>query len=167
MTTYSLWIKPDKKAAAVLQNKVNQLAEKHQSFKFAPHLTLLSCIKDNKNSFLKKTGRLAKKIKPFWVKTQEITVSTTFFQCIFIKIKPTPKLLNANLKAKQVFKQKNTFFMPHISLLYSNISMERRYKISKTIKLPKLKFKVKTINAINNGSVPGDWQILKTFLLKT
>lgn len=104
-------------------------------------MTLFGPIPEDKEEVIRKTKAIAKRIVPFKLTLGEVDYSSTYFQCVFVRVKTSLSLLEARMNLQKTFKI-DTFFMPHISLYYGNIEPEVREKIAKAIKLSKLSFKV-------------------------
>jgi 2'-5' RNA ligase len=158
---YSLWIIPSSSLKKSLDEIILKLAEKYKSPKFEAHMTLLGDIDSDEETIIQKTKRFASKIKTFPLELGEISFSTTYFQSVFVRVKSTAKLLDANLKAKRIFRMDNNVFMPHISLLYGNHGMILREKIVSEIELSKTKdFKADNIIIVPSTNNPNEWKHL-------
>lgn len=157
MTNYSLWIVLPEEVKKVLNSLIAELVEKYESVIFEPHITLLDDIKcESEKIATLKAKKLALRIKKLNLEFGETSFSTTYFQNVFVRIKSTADLMAANLEAKKEFGSENKFFMPHISLLYGDHSMAIREKITREIKLPKMKFISTKIAVISSDMRPSE-----------
>ncbi|MBI2334274.1 2'-5' RNA ligase family protein [Candidatus Daviesbacteria bacterium] len=162
---YTLWIVPNPQIKSILEKIILDLSQEYGGPYFEPHMTLLGDIEVSEKEILEGTQKLASSIKPFALTLGEISFSTTFFQNVFVRVKSNAKLMDANLKAKQVFKMDNNLFMPHISLLYGDHDMSTREKIASNIELsPDLSFRAEKISVVTSSSRnPRDWQHVVQF----
>lgn len=164
---YSLWIVPPPDLKKYLDEIILKLSEKYKSPEFETHMTLLGPINSDKKTMLQKAKKFASETKIFSLEIGEISFSTTYFQSVFIKVKSSAELLEANLKAKKIFQMDNNVFMPHISLIYGNHEMKLREQIASEIELPKNKhFQAENIIVIPCAKNPNDWKHLAKFPLK-
>lgn len=158
---YALLIIPPPEIKIILEKIILQLSDKYKGPKFETHLTLLGRIDSDEKTIIEKTKELAQQIKPFFLTLGEISFSNTYFQSVFVRIKSTAELMDANLKAKEKFHMDYCIFMPHISLLYGNHSMKLREKITSEIELPQnLYFTVDKIIVTPDTNNPADWKHL-------
>lgn len=155
---YSLWIIPPSDLKRIIDEIILKLSKEYKSPKFEAHTTLLDGINSDEKTIIKGTKALASELKTFPLQLGEISFSTTYFQSVFVRVKSTDELLEANLKAKKIFQMDNKVFMPHISLLYGNHQMKLREKIASEIELPKYKyFKAEKIIVVPSTQNPAEW----------
>lgn len=161
MNLFSIWIVPSSDIKKQLSEIVGDLSVKYQAPNFEPHMTLLGDVSLDKETMLQKSHLLVSQLKPFSASLGEISFSTTYFQSVFVHIKSNAALMNANLKAKEVFQVPNTIFMPHMSLLYGDHPMEEREKIASQITiLGNLSFNVEKIIVVPSTKDPSEWKYL-------
>ena len=158
---YSLWIIPFLEVKQILQQTISDLSVKYQTPNFEPHMTLIGDVPGDEKTIIEKAEILVSKIKPFPLTLGEISFSTTYFQSVFVRVKSTAELMNANLKAKEIYHVDNNVFMPHISLIYGDHSMEEAEKIASALTITNnLSFKAEKIVVIPSTQNPDDWQHL-------
>lgn len=161
MAKYTLWIVPQDPVKYLLQKVILDLSKKYKTPNFEPHMTLLGDIEVSEEEILAGTKKLAAGLKPFSLALGEVSFSATYFQSVFVRVKSSAKLMQANLLAKQIFNLPNNLFMPHISLMYGVDNMETREKIASEIKLPEnLSFEADKIIVIPTTKDPKDWHHL-------
>ncbi|HJX59385.1 MAG TPA: 2'-5' RNA ligase family protein [Patescibacteria group bacterium] len=156
---YSLWITPNGEAKATLDSSVKDLSAKFHGPTFEPHMTLLGPIYGEIDEIVAKAGLLAKQIKPFQVSLGQIDFSTTYFQCVFVRVQTGTSLLTARSFAQKTFND-TTVFMPHISLYYGNDDIGQRKNIAKSINLPRLEFLADKIIVTPATQNPQEWEHL-------
>ncbi len=162
LNLYSLWIIPSHDTKKRLKKVIIDLSKKYDGPVFEPHMTLLGNINSEELECIKKTKVLASQIKPFTVSFSEISFSTTYFQSVFLRIKSSAELMEANLKAKKTYNFKNDVFMPHISLVYADVDMKTRERISNQIKFPNLEFLALELAIVKADSLdPKTWDIVE------
>lgn len=165
MINYSLDFLLSREVKEIINLVIKKLAEKYAGVIFEPHITLLGGFLCDEKEVVGKTKKMASKIKKLNLEFGEISFSTTYFQNVFVRVMSTADLMNANLEAKQEFGVENKFFMPHISLLYGDHSMEIRAKIAKEVVLPVLKFQASKITVVSGEKDPTTWKYWGEFEL--
>lgn len=164
---YSIWLIPDNKTRAILSQVIEEIAGKYKTPVFEPHATLLGSIEEKEKVVIEKTKKLALKTQRFPVIFGKVEFSTTYFQCVFVRINTNAPLMNLHVQAQKLFGgRKDYVFMPHISLVYGNFSIPEREKITGEITLPQLSFIAKTLRIIPNLPNPKDWQPLAEINLR-
>ena len=98
---------------------------------FEPHITLLGGIQGrSKEDVLALTEELASSstIAPFQITFDRVACGDIFHQCLFILCEKTEALLAANAAARRAFNVDASApdYMPHLSLLYSDIDISTR-----------------------------------------
>jgi len=137
-TYYSLWLIPSSPVYEYLTNYIADLAEKYQTASFEPHLTplIIGFSEFSQEELIAKTQELADKIGAIPLELGPVSMSNTFYQSVFVRVKASAVLMEAHLTAKEIFEIKDEhFFMPHMSLLYADFFMKQREEIMKEIKL--------------------------------
>ena len=136
---YSIWILSEGKAQETLAGVIHRLAKKYQGPIFEPHLTLLSPIPEKKEVVIEKAVEIAKSFSPYKLTTTSIDYGTTYFQCVFVRVKATKPLIETAMLTQKLFGI-NKLFIPHITLFYGNVDLETRKKNCEGNKLIKFKF---------------------------
>jgi 2'-5' RNA ligase len=156
---YSLWILPDAKTQEVLQRIVEKLAAEFGGPTFETHLTLVSNIHESRDIIREKTKEIAISLKPFPLELERVEFSSTYFQNVFVRANATAALMNAFATARTTFGiDARQVFMPHISLLYGNHSMETREKAMQSIQFPKISFMANTLCITPSVPDPAGWE---------
>ncbi|AKM79211.1 MAG: 2 3 cyclic phosphodiesterase [Candidatus Beckwithbacteria bacterium GW2011_GWB1_47_15] len=157
---YSVWIVP-RELSRPLKATIDRLAEEYKSPKFEPHLTLLSQVEGEKEEMIDKAKKLAAELSPFDLSLGEVAMSTTYYQCVFVRVRPTAKLIEANLKAKEIFKLENDVFMPHISLAYGDFAPQTREEMMGKVILPQERdFRAEVLTMVPVTEDPAGWEHL-------
>lgn len=136
MKTYTLWLMPDSHASEEMQIIIDSYSSKLNYSVFKPHLTLLGSIEFEEKILLSQLETLLSQVSPVQLQVNKVSLSTTYFQSVYAHIEPNPELLDLHIKLRKKFTPESTlFFMPHISLLYADISSAEKYTIAKKITL--------------------------------
>ena len=162
---FSLWLMPGGHARYDLQKLITDLSVQYATPKFEPHVTLIGELAISEKEAVTKTQQLAKLLRPFTIALREVAYLNEYFRCVFIKAEKTPDLLNANLKACEVFEQRSDKnYMPHLSLVYGDLTLPVKTRIIKNIGQEcRLDFEVKSIALYYTNGQPQDWYpILET-----
>ncbi len=112
-------------------------------------------------------SRIAKKSHTLELSLGPVSISTTYFQSVFVRVNSTAQLMQLNLDLKEAFDLKNSVFMPHISLVYGNHNMLTREKIAKEIKLKPAKFFCNQLEIVPNTQKPDSWKSIATVSLRS
>jgi hypothetical protein len=164
--SYGLWLVPTGSAMEELKKVVVNLAAAHASPVFTPHVTLVGSLEGNESEVLTKVAHLAAETKPFTVETAAVDFSTTYFQCVFARIKTSVPLLELYQKTSSMFSNADVFYMPHLSLIYGDFTFEERAEIAQSIDLPTLSFQPQLVLNRSDAQTPvEDWEIVETWSL--
>lgn len=161
---YSIWLIPNEPVYSKLRTVIYDLATSHGNPAFEPHLTLLGDIEGEVPDIKQKMQSLVESAIALELTLSEVSISTTFFQSVFVRVKSTAALMQLNMDAKKLFNLENNFFMPHISLFYGG-SLKEREMLSKEINLEKENFKVAKLVLAPVTEDPRDWEILAEITL--
>lgn len=165
LSGYSIWIIPQGNTKKVLEKEVSRLVKEYGGPLFEPHMTLLGPIDEPEREVVKKTKKLAEKHEPFELEVGEIDYSTTYYQCVFARIKTNQHLIDFRMKAQEIF-DKEDFFMPHISLFYGDVPSHIRAEMAREVKLPKIKFELDSLIVTPAVEDPDKWKHLAEIKLQ-
>lgn len=167
MKKYSIWINPQGSAQNELTQIIQTLAKEYHGPIFSPHLTLCGGLESTDDEVEEKAFKAVKNISPFSLEFGPVEFSTTYFQCVLIRIKTTAKLVNTHLALKKSFGiEEEHVFMPHISLLYSKMDMEKREQAAQSVQVKTKSFTANEITITRADSPdPQTWKVVKTIPL--
>ena len=163
MSTFHLWLVPTGTVYDRLAGVISDLSARYRGPTFDPHLTLLGKLEGEEEPLLDRTKQLARALYPFEVRLKEPGCEPHYFRCLFLPVEPSPSLLEAHRRAKQIF-DGTSAFDPHVSLLYGLFpaSMKRAIINSLPPDLPE-SFPVSRLHLIRAGSTnPQNWQVVET-----
>ncbi len=161
--SYTIWLLPlEESVKNYLASVVKDLAQNFQGPEFEPHATLLGDQQFSLEEITNKSTQLAKNCKPFTVQTGSVEYSTTYYQCVFVRLKPTPELMSLYDETKKVLGLTNpSVFMPHISLFYGNIPYVKRQEIIDSLNFQPQSFTINSFTITPGGeNPPSEWKHL-------
>lgn len=153
---YSIVIIPPEPLYSQLKKVIDELAKEFDGPIFEPHMTLLGNIEMDLGQLKEKLNVLSQ-INKLDLKLGEVSLSTTYFQNVFIRVNPTHQFLELNINAKNLFGIENNVFMPHISLLYGNQDMKKREEAASKINIAQASFTADRFIIIPVTPDPGQW----------
>ncbi len=164
---YSLWLMPGGEVYHRLHTIIYQLSERYSTPVFEPHITLIGGLIETEQIMINKTSELATIIKPHSVKLTQVDSLEEFYRCLFIRVEETDEVMEAYSKVCEVFRQTdNTKYMPHLSLMYGNLTSEVKKEIIKQIGWKfTINFDVNSINLFSTHGLPKDWYRVKKVTL--
>ena len=151
MEKYSLWLRPEGETANKLRALIAKLATQYGTSVFEPHITYLGDLNLSKEEALLKTFQISSQLRPFIAELNELDYTENYFRCVFIKAKKTKFL-------KEIA-------MPHLSLIYGNLSIEVKKKIIAELGSLSFKLKINSIYLTNSSRFTKikDWKVLAEF----
>lgn len=162
MTKFSFWIIPENDVYQEFNKIITKYSDTYTSPKFVPHMTIHGVVESTDKKVVETIHKAVNNIKKFEVEIGAVEFSTTYFQCIFARIKTNAKLFNTHLTIKNAFNiNDNNVFMPHASLVYGDFDMETREKIIQEIEIKNNSFMASKITIVRaDTSNPKDWAIV-------
>jgi len=157
---------PDGNIKDAIESKIAILNNFCGGPNFSAHLTLLGSFLGPKEILINNTKRLSKIIKPFRVTFKEIKFSDEFFYSVFISIYPSKELLKARKISCELFNITDTNYLPHVSLVYGNYTINKKIKMIQLAKQIPNGFHAEKIFLAFNDEINLRWEIIKEFKLK-
>ena len=163
--SYSVWGNFENKTKLSLEKLKSKVNDSFKSPKFPIHLTISSHFKGKEIEIIKKLNLASKKIKKFTIETNNYDFRNKFFQSIYIKVKLSKQLKSKKKLIDELLNAKKTFYHPHISLYYGNLSNTDKKKIISNLNRYKKKIKIVEIWFVKNNEKKLKWKIIKKFKL--
>lgn len=159
-TSYSLWLRPTGEIAFSLQQRIQKLSKKYDTPAFEPHVTLLGGLKDSHQQLINLTDTLASSLRPFEILLTRAGTGSSFFQSVFVHIKKTNQLSAARERAEKLFDlHPEESYMPHLSLLYGDLSTEQKQRILNSMGREfHIRFSVSGVFLIKTSGLPKTWE---------
>lgn len=152
---YSVWLVPDRGTTAYqqLEKTIEEYAQLYEdASEFEPHITVVGSIQGDESVLEGGIRDLAEGQDRFDVRFTRVQCSTTRHQCVFLMVKPTVELLSLHREAVAVFDVDPGMYVPHLSLIYSDMSIEERLEV---------------VESLNTSAFPSTVQIGEVALVKT
>ena len=166
--TYSLWYMPSGEVYNKFAKIISDLAKEYDAPVFEPHVTLIGAIVGTEEALSFKTARLAELIKPFKIKLDRIDYFSERHKALIIRVEKLNKLTEANNRALEEFNLPTAEYIPHLSLLYGDFSVEIKKEIIKKLgRKFDYEFEVKSIYLYNTTGEEKEenWYKIKEFSL--
>lgn len=172
LSAYSLWLTPSKGAALEeLQNTINDISKRYSTPAFPPHVTLIGRISGPELMMMDRTATIASRIRQLRVAFGTIDKTDEYFRSLFIRIRKTEEIDGAASVARKVFGEEHRAeYMPHMSLMYADMPVEKKESIAVEYGLQGLAERIGSV-AIDRISVyrtsadVGKWKWIRDFEL--
>ncbi len=156
---HSLWLVPPEPEREQLSVLIRELSTSFGTPVFEPHLTLLGGLEDSLDDLWSRAEQLALTLAPFQVHVEGVETGEDYFQSLFVRVKITSELRQAELRARQKFGSKRTApFVPHVSLLYGTIAADAKARVRSEFasRLPK-RFSLDRLCLVSTEGPPEAW----------
>lgn len=161
MQEVSLWLVPQPEDAAYLQGIIDQLAEKYQAPRFSPHVTLAGRLQVSEQ-YQSSLSDLAAATPILQLHNQGLDHSATLFRTVYIRTSLADSLVTLREQVYELWPENAVKpFMPHISLIYKELTSSERQLIIQALKI-KETFIFDTL-AVVSPQQPGEWTAVETW----
>lgn len=167
-SVYSLWLQPNGDIAYQLQERIKKLGKKYHTPIFAPHVTLLGSLSASETELTSLTNTLASSLHPIELVLTRAGYHNLFYQALFVHVKKSNALEEMRHTACQLFDHSKTdSFMPHLSLLYGDLSQKEKERILNVMGREfHIGFIVKSIVLMQTEGPPEEWKKIHTAVFK-
>ncbi len=168
MQKYSFWLVPENEIFQEFESIIAEYAQKTGSPTFSPHMTIHGTVESTDEQVVADVIKASQSLSPFLLEIGDVECSTTYFQCVFVRIKTSAQLLDTHLRLRKAlnFKEPHVF-MPHASLVYGDLDMSERVRISREIFLKNKSFEARAITIVRADSGdPKDWTAVDRVVIK-
>jgi len=164
---YSVWLLPDSSgpASQQLETRISEYARAYKDApEFAPHITVVGSVPGDEQTLADRVQSLAAEQGPFEVSFATVQCSTTEHQCVFLLVTPTRELLSLQQRAVALFEASNEMYVPHLSLVYSDMSIEQRFELMESLDTSSLPdtATVTTMALVDTSGPVADWEPVRT-----
>lgn len=168
--TYGLWLVPDRQSDEYekFQNIINTYSERHDDApKFEPHVTITGGLETTEDIAREKTEEIANNTDPVDLQFKGPHCSTTRFQCVFILVEPSETLLNINQDTIGKFNKNPYMYVPHLSIIYSDIGVKERRNAIDSLQNTDLpnSATADTIQLLESSGNVDDWDMIEDYEL--
>lgn len=160
---YSLWLVPDRESLAfqelaALIRDCTTLAD--DAPVFDPHVTLLGGLSGEREAVVATTEKLAREADSPTVTLTDVSCSTTTHQCVFARVQPTVSLLTLHQEAVERFGVSPPMYVPHLSLLYSEMPIADRVSLADSLALSDdaSSFEVAALEVVETSGPVSTWE---------
>lgn len=164
---YSIWLIPTGEVYWKLAEIISQLSKKYSTPNFEPHLTLIGDLLGSEGEIISKTSKLADLFKSFEIKLKRADYFDEYFKCLFIRAEKSKEIIEANNITREIFNlNPDPEYMPHLSLMYGNLSPETKEEILADLgKEFDISFEVKSVHLFSTTGEVKNWHKVKEFPL--
>ncbi|KAJ0017563.1 hypothetical protein Pint_10168 [Pistacia integerrima] len=126
---YSVWAAPPEDVIPRIKKLMEGLRSEFGGPQFEPHMTVVGLVSLTKDDALAKFKAACDGLKTYNCSVDRVATGTFFYQCVYLLIHPTTEVVEASAKSSSTFGFKSsTPYMPHISLLYGDLTDEEKKK---------------------------------------
>eukprot|EP00892_Ulva_mutabilis_P002448 jgi/Ulvmu1/12203/UM085_0067.1 len=132
--SFSIWLMPDPASSvnARLEQEVSHwsgaLAPDAPVFK--PHVTLIGGVTMPEACMIAKTEELAKRLRKYFLSFADVDRGSIRHQCVYIRCNKEAYTMQAAALATEVFGLEAGPYMPHCSIVYADITADRRAEVA-------------------------------------
>jgi hypothetical protein len=160
---YSLWLTFDKASTGhtQLQQIITSLADTVEDApEFEPHLTLVGGFGGDRPNLIQTVDTLSDAVGALTLNIGDIQCSTTAHQCIFCLVEPSLPLLRLRRQAMRTLGHAASMYVPHVSLIYSDLSLDQRRAIARAIDPAVIPSQVQAtaIELVETSGAVTEWQ---------
>ncbi|MBO0720921.1 MAG: hypothetical protein J2P41_08860 [Blastocatellia bacterium] len=155
----SVWLSPHATDYAALASIITGLSERYGTFNFEPHLTLYSGVCNEREVLQGAINENLIGVEPIALRIAGVHASQEFFKSLFIEFEECSRLSELNRKIKSALKQDSGYILkPHLSLLYKDLEIDRKWEIARTITMEKTEMIFDEIKFVSPGNKASDWR---------
>lgn len=163
----SLWLVPEGAVQERLGLLIAELARRHGTPRFEPHVTLLGGLVLPEAEVLASAQGLARRLGRPCIQLTVPDLSEEYFRCLFVRVEETKSLLAAHALAAQAFgRGARPPFVPHLSLLYGHLTpAAKREALSELAGRFGIGFEARHLQVVRTEGPPADWRVLAALTL--
>ncbi|ERN14146.1 hypothetical protein AMTRI_Chr01g111770 [Amborella trichopoda] len=125
---YSVWAIPPLDVKLRLKALMEKLRDEFGGPEFEPHVTVVGATRLTEKDAMAKL-EACKELKPYKCRAIKVDKGSFFYQCVYLLLDPTPEMMEVNAHCIKHFGCSNaTPYMPHLSLLYGDLTEEEKKK---------------------------------------
>lgn len=168
--TYSVWLMPESDWAREFKRIVDDLADRFETPRFVPHLTLIGGQPFDRVDLGRRVKSLVAGSRSIWRPIVDVTLGDAYFRSFYALFGAEGALLSLKQRTdRAVLGVEQAGFMPHVSLLYGTVEAGRKAAAGVEIraKLTGQTVRFDRIEIVYSGDdVPvEDWETVEAFRL--
>ncbi|KFK28561.1 hypothetical protein AALP_AA7G012300 [Arabis alpina] len=126
---YSVWALPDEETEPRFIKIMESLRSEFSGPRFDPHVTVVGATNLTEEEAKKMFQAACDGFKPYTATVDRVSTGTFFYQCVFLLLESTHEVMKAGEHCKKHFNcDTTTPYMPHLSLLYAELTEEEKKK---------------------------------------
>lgn len=131
---FFLWLMPPAAVRDRFARLIDVLSRRLGTAQFEPHITLSGSPDAGEAEAVSRATTLAARLAPVPVRLVDVGYSDAYFRCLYVRAERSPELLAAHRTAcAHLGRPPDDDFMPHLSLVYGNLSETEKEKIIEEI----------------------------------
>ncbi|KAK1275387.1 Cyclic phosphodiesterase [Acorus gramineus] len=149
---YSVWaIPPEGEVRDRLRRLMEGLRSDNGGPAFEPHVTVVGAIRLRRGDAVGRFRKACEGMRPYIAQVESVSRGGFFFQCVYLLLHPSPEVIEASVHCCSHFGyESSTPYMPHLSLLYGELTDEEKQKAIERVKvldqsICELRFQVSTL----------------------
>ncbi|KAI5659820.1 hypothetical protein M9H77_28613 [Catharanthus roseus] len=126
---YSVWGLPPVELRPRLKKLMEGLRSEFGGPEFEPHVTVVGAIDLTEREARDKFKKACDGLKLYNAKVERVATGSFFYQCVYLLLHPTSEVVETSEHCCGHFGyMRSTPYMPHLSLLYGDLSEEEKQK---------------------------------------
>ncbi|OIW00491.1 hypothetical protein TanjilG_27604 [Lupinus angustifolius] len=126
---YSVWAIPPEDVGERITKLMASLRSEFGGPPFQPHVTVVGAIRLTPDDAIKKFRSACDGLKAYDVTVDRVATGTFFYQCVYLLLNPNHPVVETSAHCCSHFgSQNSTPYMPHLSLLYQDLTVEEKQK---------------------------------------
>ncbi|TVU20586.1 hypothetical protein EJB05_36800, partial [Eragrostis curvula] len=131
---YSVWALPPEPVRGRLRSIMEGLRAAHGGPAFEPHATVVGAIRLRRSQAIEMLRAAGAGVSPYTARVTGVARGDFFYQCVYLLLEPTPEVVGASDHCSGHFGyQRPTPYMPHVSLLYGDLTDEEKEEARKKV----------------------------------
>ncbi|KAJ6844140.1 cyclic phosphodiesterase-like [Iris pallida] len=172
---YSVWALPPDDVGSRLKEIMSALRSEFDGPAFDPHITLVGAVRLTRESAIRRLRSASGSLRPYTARAAAVSRGGFFYQCVYLLIEPTPEVMEAGAHCCGHFGyETSTPYMPHLSLLYGDLTEEEKEKARKRVEeldkeIRSLTFEVSSIGLFRTDTQDKtlkSWEMVEVVNLK-
>lgn len=167
MPGFSLWMMPPLAVRERLRALIEDLSRRAGTPPFEPHLTLCGVDNTAEGTAIARVQPLATRLAPLPIRLTEIGTTAEYYRCLFARAEPTPVLAAAYHEACHALSQAPGDFMPHVSLVYGDLSATDKERLIAVVgRRVEASFTISRLALYDTVGSPPEWRCVADFPLR-
>ncbi len=154
----SIWLTPAEEDSKYLQNIITDLASEYEAPVFSPHCTLFSPADLEAKELETILEQVAEGFAPLYITIDKLNYTSNIWKTIFIELEKSSELEQLQQRLVNFISDPKPYeFLPHISLIYKEMSDEKKETIICNLSV-RNNYKMDRILAMKTGPDVESWE---------